>query len=214
MGKLNPYKRYDDSNTAHLQVAFLTRVLKLAWEKIAEITGYALSTIRKLYYKMKDSVEAAKRLFSAIGETIEEEVDKVKTYFSKYDDCIQWDVIPTDKPCGYVLEFWDNGKLLFLKVGMTTDIRRRVKEHLRNYNSNAKKRGTPYTHLICKVKMIYEAINADNATIIESALRDFYKTNYKDTFVRQDRFMGVPYQEREKSDTRFCSFLSLATAAA
>lgn len=184
--KLNPYKYYADTTTAHLQVVFLTRVLHFTYEVVSEITRYAISTIRTFYYRFKDCVEKAKQIF-------------------QYNDCIIWDAAPTDKACGYVLEFWDGNKLLFLKIGMTTNIQRRVKEHLRNYNKNKR-----YEKLICKVKMVYETSSEENAIIIEAALREFYKEKYKNAYIRQDRFLGVSYQQEEKDNRRFCDLLQIA----
>ena len=42
----NPFGHYNDSNTKRMQVVFLKECMNLSFEKIAEITSYALSTVK------------------------------------------------------------------------------------------------------------------------------------------------------------------------
>ena len=196
--KLNPFDHYEDKETRNLQIIYLDNILKIAREKIAEITGLAISTIKKYCNKFLDLLDKAKRLFNNGLE---------KARLSKLDEKIRWEVEPTEKPCGYCIEFYNGKKLLWLKVGMTErPIRQRIKEHFAYYS----KKG--FENLNCVVKKLYEVNSHEMAEIIESALREVYKKNHEDCFIKNDRFKGIAYTGEEQQDERFLSFLALAQA--
>ena len=151
------------------------------------------STVKKYTTKYKNLIQEAKQLFP-------------KQHNSYLDNRISWDIIPPDKPCGYILEFYNQNHLLWLKVGTTErPLRERIKEHLTYYK-------TKYPNIRCKVKAVYLTDSPEAGQIIESALREVYKNNYCDSFIKNDRFLKIHYKEEEKNNERFLTFLELVAS--
>ena len=57
MEKFNPFIRHDVATVCHLQVVFLSAECGLPYAEIAEITGYAVSTVRNYVRKYADDID-------------------------------------------------------------------------------------------------------------------------------------------------------------
>lgn len=175
-----------------MQVGFLHNELSLAWEQIAEITRYTISTIKTYCSKFKNLLEQAKEIFSKRKQK------------GSYENRITWEVSPNNNPCAYALEFYNGGEYLWLKVGMTAqDLIERIKQHFKNY-------GKKYKELTCVVKNLYEVETPERAEMLESAMRECYKETDPHAFQRNDRFLGVKYNTLERSHLLFNQVLSIA----
>ena len=59
----DPYSKYGDPFIAHAQVIYLYRVKHFDYSRIADITGYAVSTVRGYVYKYEGLYEKATQMF-------------------------------------------------------------------------------------------------------------------------------------------------------
>lgn len=194
--KLNPYNYYEEVKTRRMQIVYLDKIVKLARTKIAEITQLTISTVKTYCSRFKHLLTKAKRTFND------------SKHHTNIDNRIIWETIPPEKPCGYVIEFYNKNKLLWLKVGKTTrPLRERIKEHLIYYMKK-------YPDIRCVVKAIYTTETNEGAEVAESALRECYKKKHLESFIKNDRFAGIPYTGEEKNNERFLSFLNMITAVA
>lgn len=90
--------------------------------------------------------------------------------------------------CAYVIGCYKNNTLKFLKVGMSNDFNRRMREHLKNkmYDIDA-----------ISVYFVTYASSRLNATTIETRFRNFYKEFF--TLTRNDRFYNGHYEKQDNS---------------
>ena len=63
MRNYDPYSKYNDAFIAHAQVIYLHRVKHFDYDRIANITGYAVSTVKGYVYKYDGLYEKAKEMF-------------------------------------------------------------------------------------------------------------------------------------------------------
>ena len=167
--KLNPYNYYEEVKTRRMQIVYLDKIVKLARTKIAEITRLAISTVKTYCNRFKYLLTKAKRTFSD------------NKHHTDIDNRIVWEVVPPEKPCGYIIEFYNRNKLLWLKVGKTTrPLRERIKEHLIYYMKK-------YPDIHCIVKAVYTTETNEGAEVAESALRECYKKKHLESFIKNDR---------------------------
>lgn len=183
-------ERQSETKVRQAQVVYLDRVLKKTREEIADITGYAISTVRNYINKFSDLLDYAKEIF----EEVVEKVKKLRK--SKYDDVINdngYDIRVKDGEQCYLFRFFnDYNELLCSKVGTTTrTVRQRLIEELRSKT--------------------YKGMGATKATIdriyncgelpaegLESLIRSEYIKKYPRSFKKNDRFIG------ETFDLDFC----------
>lgn len=168
----NPFERYENTKIKHLQVVYLSKRLKLTTKKVAEITGYAISTVKTYARKFVDLLKTATDYFEKPFETVVQIL------------CKNVGKANTEK-C-YLFKFYDNtDKLLFSKIGTTTrSIKTRLKEEIKSYRKGGFDIG--------KVE-ICEVINCGElpAEGAESICRAKFIKKYKGTFQKNDRFMEV-----------------------
>jgi len=97
--------------------------------------------------------------------------------------------------CAYVIGCYKNNALKFLKVGMSNDFNRRMREHLRNktYDIDA-----------ISVYFVTYAPSRLSATTIETRFRNFYQKFF--TLTRNDRFYGGRYEGQDNSVLQSLSY--------
>lgn len=167
----NPFEKYDNVEVKHLQVVYLT-YLGFAKEKIAELTGYALATIKKYVKKFKDLLNTARQFFEKplrdIVVVLCDNLGREKT-----EKC-------------YLFKFYgENNTLLFSKIGTTTrSIMARLKEEIKGYQRS---------HFLINKVEICSVIDCGNipAEGAESILRATFIKEFPNSFRKNDRFFGV-----------------------
>lgn len=149
-------------------------LIYLAYEKkesnrfIADLFGYAMSTVRTYKWKYVDYLEEAKQLFKEhiLYETIENPWE--------YD-------LDTENNYFYLIKFYDHkGEFLMSKVGTTTKtLRTRLSQHFRS--------NTPYYKMGASFLMIDKIYICErNPKGIENALKGELMKKYE--LVGQDQF--------------------------
>ena len=168
----NPFEQYENIQIKRMQVVYLSAHLKMAKKKVAEITGYAISTVKTYTRKFIDLLSAAKEYFekpiALVIQILCDDLGKAK-----------------NEKC-YLFKFYDNSdKLLFSKVGTTTRaVKTRLKEEIKTYRKSGFDIGKAE---ICKV------IDCGNvpAEGAESFCRAAFIKQFPHTFKKNDRFMNV-----------------------
>lgn len=167
----NPFGHYNDSNTKRMQVVFLKECMNLSFEKIAEITSYALSTVKKYAKKFLNLLKKAKQIFiKRVNSIIETICDLGKT---KTEKC-------------YLIKFYNSkNEIIFSKIGTTTrEVVQRLREEIKNY----RKGGFDVRKaIICKV-IDCGKTPAEGA---ESYCKAIFIKQYQGAFKKNDRFMKV-----------------------
>ena len=168
----NPFERYDDVQIKRMQVVYLNKGLKITKKKVAEITGYAVSTVQTYARKFINLLDKAKEYFE---KPIQLVIKTLCDYLGK----------DKSEKC-YLFKFYDNSdKLLFSKVGTTTrTIKTRLKEEIKTYRKNGFDIGMAE---ICKVIDCGD-VPAEGA---ESFCRAAFIIQFPHTFKKNDRFMNV-----------------------
>lgn len=168
----NPFEQYEDIQIKRMQVVYLSAHLKMAKKKVAEITGYAISTVKTYTRKFIDLLNAAKEYFekpiALVIQILCGDLGKAK-----------------NEKC-YLFKFYDNSdNLLFSKVGTTTRaVKTRLKEEIKAYRKSGFDIGKAE---ICKVIDCGD-IPAEGA---ESFCRAVFIKQFPHTFKKNDRFMNV-----------------------
>ncbi len=171
MTKLNPHETYDDAYVKHLQIVFLANCEKLIPKKIAEITGYAVSTVKSYIKKFADLLDEAIKLFHNVKDVIKEVRTEYKNGRGEF--------------C-YLFKFYDtDNEIIFSKIGTTTrPPRARLNEEIRSY----KKSGFNIGRAVIESVIDCESVPAEGA---ESFTRAKFIRQYPNTFMKNDRFIGV-----------------------
>lgn len=171
--KMNP------TDVKHAQVAYLTQVLKYPRLLVSNITGYAESTISTWKKKCLEWLNKAVDIFEKGIEIIDQFITKV----CGDGNAVVWEAEKTDKPCAYIVEYFDKaGNFMNLKIGMSTRIEQRMKEHLYN-----KKTNNGLAKIV--VKYIFKCEDEDDAGAMECVLRKHYRhKNNNADYVPNDRF--------------------------
>ena len=166
---LNPHDTYTDPKTKHFQVVFLALFEKVSAKKIAEITNYAVSTVKTYIRKFKSLLEEAKTIF-----------------FSKPEVIVECKLFNEAKEKCYLFKFYDEqNKIIFSKIGTTT---RKVKDRLKEEIKSYRKSGINiYAVKICSV-FDCKGLPAEGA---ESICRAEFIKKFPNTFKKNDRFMNV-----------------------
>lgn len=181
----------------HLQVAYLYHVAGEARRWIADITGYAVTTLSSMRTKALNWVEKAKEVFEKGIEIVEQKIvmPRTKRNIEYYED-ENYQCRKTNKPCAYVITMLDNlNKRLWVKIGKANDAEKRFVQELKNQKTY------PGLHKIV-VNALFPCENEDDALTMENTLRKYYKKlNGGLDYVRNDRFtqaIFVPEQMQDK----------------
>lgn len=165
----NPYDFH--AETAHqkrLQVIYLGLKDKLPPKKISNYVDYAISTIRNYLWKFKNLLEEAISFFAPCVEIIQ----KVPDFPKDVDRC-------------YEFKFYNEEKLLFTKIGTTKrKATVRLKEEIKSY----RKAGFHITKVVIESIIDCGEIPSEGA---ESFARAIFIKKYPNTFLKNDRFLGV-----------------------
>jgi len=126
MEQFNPFIRHDVATVCHLQVVFLSAECGLPYEEIAEITGYAVSTVRLYVRKYAEDIDLAREFF--IGGIPAPAVEPVSVLYRKFRDgrSVPMEFMPGygenlyNEQMVYFFKFYGENELLFDKIGTTT----------------------------------------------------------------------------------------------
>lgn len=188
--KMNP------TEIKHLQVAYLYHVAGEARRWIADITGYALSTLSSMRTKALGWVDKAKELFEKGIEIVEQAVvmPRTKRKIEYYED-ENYQCQRTNKPCAYVITMLDRlNHKLWVKIGKANDAEKRFIQELRDQKTY------PGLDKII-VNALFPCENEDDALTMENALRKFYKRlNDGLDYVRNDRFTQAVFSPDQMKD--------------
>lgn len=172
-------EKQTDVTVKRAQIVYLVHELKWAYDKVAELTGYAVSTVRNYAVKYFNLLDWAKEIFSRVSKKVRK---------SKYNDMIDANGFDIDTVCGeicYLFEFYTKEKVFICsKVGTTTrTVRERLKEELGH--DTYKKMGAEFA----VVHRVYKCgeIPAEG---LESRIRAEYIKKYPKAFKKNDRFIG------------------------
>ena len=125
MEKFNPYERQNVATVCHLQVVFLSAECGLPYEEIAEITGYAVSTVRLYVRKYAEDIDLAREFF--ISGIPAPAVEPVSVMYRKFRDgrSVPMEFMPnfgenlSNEQMVYFFKFFGAEGLLLDKIGTT-----------------------------------------------------------------------------------------------
>lgn len=128
MEKFNPFVRYEVATVCHLQVVYLSVECGLPYEEIAEITGYAVSTVRLYVRKYAEDIDLAREFFINGIPAPAPVTEPASVLYRKFRDgrAVPMEFMPN---CGenisntqivYLFKFFSPTGLLFDKIGTTT----------------------------------------------------------------------------------------------
>lgn len=187
--KNDPYASYISTDICHMQVVFLNH-LRESTEKIAEVTGYAISTVKNYVKKFTDLLD-----------------DAIEFFVAKVEKVLHTDLIKKGD-CAYILHIYDRkDQLRFLKIGSTNDLTKRLKQ-IKYYVEEKWFSG-------CKIQVCAQYIckSRSKAYIVESALHEHYYNKDGVTYYRQDRYTGTTYDADDiANDAELQQFMSLCLA--
>lgn len=204
---MNAYSHYDDTQTKRTQIIYLKYVREETNEFIAELTGYAVSTIRNYATKFFELLESAKELFKGSRKTKMQKA-KVDNHFIISEDkeiVVECDTknFYGDSEKFYLIRAFDkNGNRLFSKVGTTTrGILERMKEHLKSYKE------------LGVVKIIIDKVWSCGNTPaegFESFFRAIYISKFAKHFKKNDRFFDIDFNldEADKIYTQYAEMIA------
>ena len=180
--KYNVLEKQTETEVQHAQVIYLKEILSKGLDEIAEITGYAISTVKSYIRKFAHLLDYAKEIF-------EEKKQQRKARKSKYDEIIEnngFDITESGKEICYLFEFYDNeNNLLCSKVGTTKrNVRQRLIEELRSKT---------YKNMGATNAVVNRVYNCGEfpAEGLESRIRSEYIRKYPKSFKKNDRFINT-----------------------
>ena len=187
--------RMNFTELRHSQVAYLYHVKGYSRKTIADITGYAVSTLSGMWKKVLHLVEKARRIFEIGVEKVQEACQYIERKFHKE---IEYECEDTIKPCAYVVEHYDEyGNFLWLKTGKAKNAFVRFKQHFTDKAYKDENLGKII------VKALFPCDNEDDALTMENALRKFYKNqNNGADFMPQDRFTRQHFKVEHMADPK------------
>lgn len=195
---MNAYSHYDDTQTKRAQIIYLKYVKEETNEFIAELTGYAVSTVRNYANKFFELLESAKELFKGSRKTkiqksrVEDNHFVINENTEIFVECDTKNFYSDSEKFYLIRAFDENGKRLFSKVGTTTrDILTRMKEHLKSYKD------------LGVVKIIIDRVwNCGNtpAEGFESFFRAIYISKFAKHFKKNDRFFDIDFNLNEADE--------------
>lgn len=201
MRKYNPYVRQEDTSRRQLQVLYLYNE-GVSTNQIAEITGYAISTIRNYVRKYEDSAKEANRLFADYVQNTayRSEIRKRqgrKVTIDFLADC--GDTENNGEKLVYLFKFYC-GTQINSKIGTTerTVIERLVEE----IDTYIKKNNWA----IDRVEVLKVISTRDiQPELVESRVRSDLGIKHRHAYINNDRFMNteITIEEFEASVNRY-----------
>jgi hypothetical protein len=194
MEKFNPFIRHDVATVCHLQVVFLSAECGLPYAEIAEITGYAVSTVRNYVRKYADDIDLARAFFEQmVAEVVEvEEEPTPNVLYRKFRDgrSVPMVLMPgygenlSNEQMVYFFKFYGADELLFDKIGTTTkNAVSRLRDEIGEYSKKFP---------IDKVEIHrIRSCNGIPAEGYESQLRAKLIADHPTAFRKNDRFFGA-----------------------
>ena len=199
MNKFNPFEHHEETQIKQLQVVFLSHECGLSNREIANITEYAIGTVRIYIKKYADLLELAKSYFDInikMSVSIPPENSVIateSTLYRTFKDGRPAVVMELMENCGanlkneqavYFFKFYNNEELLFNKIGTTAkDIIARLRREIGDYSEKFD---------ITKVEIHRMRPCGDvPAEGAESALRAEFIKRYPTAFRKNDRFFNV-----------------------
>lgn len=180
----NVFEKQDNIEVRNAQIVYLAEECGMNAKEISNYVDLAISTIKNYIRKFAHLLEKAKQWF---GDKAKQVVNKIKEKCN-VTDLITYNCEHHKGDCAYIIEYFDSQhNFVFLKVGMTNDITRRVKEHLRDYTT----KGFDTTYAV--VKELHFTEDEEDALTIENCLRKHYKKIANNGFIKKDRFAFVRY---------------------
>lgn len=209
MPKISAFEKYENTGIRHEQVVYLN-YYGLDHKIIAEITDYAISTVKKLIRQCADLLDSAKKRFYVITKKVLKEFDPTIKYVQPVLDRMQarrhnnWAAVRGFKnykdgnAFAYVFTFFDaHKKPQFLKIGKTKEPLTRLQNEIRYYH----KSNSSISYAVINKLILLP--NEDRALTVENALREHYKKQ-SCGYRRNDRFLDMAY---DISDLRKDNFL-------
>jgi len=152
-------------------IVYASNRLNYRNSKIAQITSLAVSTVRayvkKFFYLLEKAIERFEKII------------------------VKYLVRPTT----YIIEFYadeERTKPLFLKIGKTVNLNQRLKSLKNGY-----KKSYNIEMVYPVVKKVYQFEEEDDALTFENELRKFYKAKKNATYIKNDRFLNISFDEKE-----------------
>ena len=190
MEKFNPFIRHDVATVCHLQVVFLSAECGLPYGEIAEITGYAVSTVRLYARKYAEDIDLAREFF--IGDMPAPAVEPVSVIYRKFRDgrSVPMEFMPNfgenlfNEQMVYFFKFFGAEGLLFDKIGTTA---KNAVSRLRDEIGEYSKKFPIHRVEIHRIR----SCNGIPAEGYESELRSKLIADHPTAFRKNDRFFGA-----------------------
>ena len=185
----NVFEKQENLEVRNAQIIYLSHECGMDAEQISNYVDLAVSTIKNYIRKFAGLLEKAKQWFGEQGKKI---ITKVKEKCHVADLVTFENCTPKVGNCAYIIEYFDSQhNFVFLKVGMTNNIKRRINEHLRDYT----KKGFDTTYAV--VKELHFAEDEEDALTLENLYRKHYKSIANNGFIKKDRFSFVRYNKED-----------------
>lgn len=125
MEKFNAYERCEIATFRQMQVVYLSAECGLSVSEIAEITEYAVSTVRNYIRKYADLADLARTYFCVVE--VEPEIEPINVLYRKFRDgrSVPMEFMPnfgenlSNEQMVYFFKFFGADGLLFDKIGTT-----------------------------------------------------------------------------------------------
>ena len=191
MNKLNPYERQDIATFRQIQVVYLFVECGLSFEEIADITGYAVSTVRVYANKYADLIDLARSWF-AEPEVAPQVAEAPQTLYRKFRNgrSVAIEFMPnfgenlSNEQIVYFFKFYDKSGLLFDKIGTTA---KNAVSRLRDEIGEYSKKFTIDRVEIHRIR----SCNGIPAEGYESQLRANLIADHPTAYRKNDRFFGA-----------------------
>lgn len=134
------------------------------------------------------------RLATVIIEEVIEENPTIEVAAVSNSACVDYRCNTCDKGIhtAYICEVFRDSTPLFLKIGKSSDVKTRMKNHARN---------TKYGGNTVVVHKIFAFDNEDDSLTMENYLRKYYKKIFSESFTPRDRFANCLYSaERDEEN--------------
>lgn len=192
---MNIYSKQNDVEGRRMQVVYMYHELNFTPKQIAQYVALAVSTIRSYAFKFANLLEKARQYF---GEKTKELINIAREK-TKAGKTITFDCPHKIGTCAYIIEYFNSQKeFIFLKVGETNNIERRVKEHLKAYSAD-------FDATYAVVKQLFYTAEDDDALTMENTLRKHYKKKENGGFLPRDRFLFLRYNKEDIEQDKLIS---------